>query len=365
MIVLTIVGARPQFIKAAVVSHAFQRAGVEESLVHTGQHYDADMSDVFFGELGIPAPAHNLEVGSGSHALQTGAMMTGLEKLVHSGKSPDFVLVYGDTNSTVAAAMVAAKASIPLVHVEAGLRSFNRTMPEEINRIVTDRLSDWLFCPTPTAVEHLASEGMTKGVVMTGDVMLDATRFFAERASTIRPVSEVLRTIPEAPKANGYYLATVHRAENTDDPARLSAIFETFGQLDAPVVLPLHPRTRSRLEGMTLSSNVLIIPPVSYLSMLSLISGARKVLTDSGGLQKESVWLGKACITMRDETEWVETLERGWNVITGASPKAILDAVAANPEGSPPAFGEAPESTGPHSSASECIVNTLLDAFHG
>lgn len=360
MTVLTVVGARPQFIKAAVVSHAFQEAGIREVLVHTGQHYDADMSDVFFGELGIPAPAHNLEVGSASHARQTGAMMTGLESLVHQEEQPDFVLVYGDTNSTVAAAMVAAKASIPLVHVEAGLRSFNRTMPEEINRIVTDRLSDWLFCPTHTAVEHLASEGMTTGVVMSGDVMLDATRFFAERARTLRPLADVLGSIPDAPGEGGYYLATVHRAENTDDPSRLAAIFDTFGELDAPVILPLHPRTRAKLEGRALSPNVRFIPPVSYLSMLSLISGARKVLTDSGGLQKETVWLGKACITMRDETEWVETLERGWNVVTGASPKAILDALAATPTGAPPAFGEAPAGT-----ASECIVQTLQDAFNG
>lgn len=360
MNVLTVVGARPQFIKAAVVSHAFQQAGVNEVLVHTGQHYDADMSDVFFGELGIPAPAHNLEVGSASHARQTGAMMTGLETLLQGQESPDLVLVYGDTNSTVAAAMVAAKASIPLVHVEAGLRSFNRSMPEEINRIVTDRLSDWLFCPTQTAVNHLASEGMTEGVVMSGDVMLDATRYFAERAAVVRPLSTVLGSIPDAPGIGGYYLATVHRAENTDDPVRLSAIFDTFGQLDAPVILPLHPRTRSRLEGIPLSDNVFFIPPVSYLSMLSLISGARKVLTDSGGLQKETVWLGKACITLRDETEWVETLQRGWNVVTGASPNAILEAFSATPDGAPPAFGEAPGGT-----ASECIVTTLMGAFDG
>ncbi len=351
MTILTVVGARPQFIKAAVVSHALAAAGVREILVHTGQHYDADMSDVFFGELGIPAPAHNLEVGSGSHARQTGAMMTGLEELIHDGVRPDAVMVYGDTNSTVAAAMVASKASIPLIHVEAGLRSFNRAMPEEINRIVTDRLSDWLFCPTQTAVDHLASEGMTRGVVLNGDVMLDATRFFAERAALQSPLSALTEL-----GAGEFYLSTVHRAENTDDPRRLRAIFDTLGNLDAPVILPLHPRTKGRVADLSLSPSIHIIPPVSYLAMLTLISSSRKVLTDSGGLQKETVWLGKQCITLRDETEWTETLEGGWNVLAGASPKAIMDAVASDPVGAPPAFGEAPEGT----TASACIADTLL-----
>jgi len=352
MTILTIVGARPQFIKAAVVSHALKEAGIHEVLVHTGQHYDADMSDVFFGELGIPAPAHNLEVGSGSHALQTGAMMTGLECLVEKSDRPDMIMVYGDTNSTVAAAMVAAKASIPLVHVEAGLRSFNRAMPEEINRIVTDRLSDWLFCPTQTAVDHLAAEGMTEGVIMNGDVMLDATRFFAQRAAEQRPLSSLTDLEPGA-----YHLATVHRAENTDDPGRLAAIFDTLGKLDRPVLLPLHPRTRQKVASMDLSPSIQILPPVSYLAMLTLISNSRSVLTDSGGLQKETVWLGKPCITMRGETEWTETLEGGWNVLVGASPKAILDAVHTHPQGEPPAFGEAPEGT-----ASGMIADTLKNA---
>ncbi len=352
MTILTVVGARPQFIKAAVVSHALKKAGLNEEIIHTGQHYDADMSDVFFGELGIPAPTHNLEVGSGSHAVQTGAMMTGLEELVSGASKPDVIMVYGDTNSTVAAAMVAAKASIPLAHVEAGLRSFNRTMPEEINRIVTDRLSDWLFCPTQTAVDHLASEGMTDGVVLSGDVMLDATRFFAARATEQRPLSTLTDLAPSS-----YYLATVHRAENTDDPERLAAIFDTLGKLDAPVLLPLHPRTRQKVASMDLAPTIRILPPMSYLSMLTLISNSRSVLTDSGGLQKETVWLGKPCITLRDETEWIETLERGWNILAGASPKAIMDAVATWPEGEAPAFGEAP--TG---SASNLIADTMKNA---
>lgn len=352
MTVLTIVGARPQFIKAAVVSHALAKAGIEEKLVHTGQHYDADMSEVFFGELGIPAPAHNLEVGSGSHAVQTGAMMTGLEEIVSDGKQPDAIIVYGDTNSTVAAAMVAAKASIPLAHVEAGLRSFNRAMPEEINRIVTDRLSDWLFCPTQTAVDHLASEGMTEGVILSGDVMLDATRFFAELAAQQRPLPSV------TDQASGsYHLATVHRAENTDNPERLAAVFDALGRLGAPVLLPLHPRTRHKVKEMSLASTIHILPPVSYLTMLTLIANSRSVLTDSGGLQKETVWLGKQCITLRDETEWTETLEGGWNVLAGASPEAILEAAASQPVGQPPAFGEAPEG-----SASYCIARALLES---
>jgi len=349
MTILTVVGARPQFIKAAVVSHALKEAGLDEQLVHTGQHYDADMSDVFFGELGIPAPAYNLEVGSGSHAVQTGAMMTGLEQLISDAVRPDMIMVYGDTNSTVAAAMVAAKASIPLAHVEAGLRSFNRDMPEEINRIVTDRLSDWLFCPTYTAMDHLAAEGMTEGVVLSGDVMLDATRFFAARAAEQRPLESLTDLA-----SGSYHLATVHRAENTDDPERLAAIFDTLGKLSAPVLLPLHPRTRKMVATMDLPQSIRIMPPVSYLAMLTLISNCRSVLTDSGGLQKETVWLGKPCITLRDETEWTETLQRGWNVLAGASPKAILDAVQSQPQGDPPAFGEAPEGT-----ASSMIAHTL------
>ena len=349
MIISTVVGARPQFIKAAVVSHAFARAGVTERIVHTGQHYDADMSDVFFGELGIPHPAHNLDVGSGSHASQTAAMMTGLESVWQS-EQPDIVLVYGDTNSTLAAAMVASKMGIRLAHVEAGLRSFNRNMPEEINRIVTDRLSDWLFCPTQTAVDHLATEGMTEGVVMSGDVMLDATRFFAKRAAEQRPLEQLTDQ-----ESGSYFLATVHRAENTDDPVRLRGIFDALGRVGNPVLLPMHPRTRKLVEGLDLAPSIRILTPVSYLSMLTLISHSRGVLTDSGGLQKETIWLGKPCVTLRDETEWTETLEGGWNQLAGASPKAVLDAVSRSPAGPPPAFGEAPRGT-----ASDGIVRTLL-----
>ena len=352
MNIVTVVGARPQFVIAAVVSHALREEGLSESLVHTGQHYDANMSDVFFGELGIPAPAHNLGVGSGSHGQQTAAMMTGLESILKSGPRPDAVLVYGDTNSTLAAGMVASKLNIPLAHVEAGLRSFNWRMPEEINRIVTDRLSEWLFCPTPTAVSHLRREGMTRGVIMSGDVMLDATRFFAERAASHAPLDSLTDL-----KTGSYHLATVHRAENTDDPARLSAIFSAFGRLDKPILLPLHPRTLAKLKGLDVPSNVRIIEPVSYLSMLTLLAAADRVLTDSGGLQKEAVWLGRPCVTLRDETEWTETTQGGWNEIVGADQDAILAAVDRDPDGAPPSFGEAPDGT-----ASTLIATTLSEA---
>jgi UDP-GlcNAc3NAcA epimerase len=338
MLVYSIVGARPQFIKAAVVSHALEAAGIEERLIHTGQHYDPGMSRVFFDELGIPEPAVNLDVGSGPHGAQTGAMMMRLEKYLLEGPRPDWLMVYGDTNSTVAGAVVAAKLHVPVAHVEAGLRSFNRRMPEEINRIVTDRISDLLFCPTPTAVRHLAAEGITRGVRLTGDVMLDATRFFAARAAERAPLAALTAHAP-----GSYFLATVHRAENTDDPVRLRGIFEAFRRLEGPVLLPLHPRTRARLDGIDVPGNVEVMEPVSYLAMLSLLGGARRVFTDSGGLQKEAVWLGTPCVTLRDETEWVETLEGGWNRLAGADPDAIAAAGEATPEGEAPSFGAVPE----------------------
>lgn len=348
--VLTVVGARPQFIKAAVVSHALREHGLEEVLVHTGQHYDHGLSQVFFDELNMQAPDHNLAVGSDSHAAQTGAMMVGLERLLMDGPSVDWVLVYGDTNSTVAAALVAAKLQVKLAHVEAGLRSFNRRMPEEINRIVTDRLSDLLFCPTPTAVTNLDLEGLTAGVVMTGDVMLDATRFFLERATRTVRLDSLTRHEPGA-----YVLATVHRAENTDDPVRLAGILEGLGSLGLPVVLPLHPRTRSRLKGATVPANIEIIAPVGYLAMLTLTRNARRVLTDSGGLQKEALWLGTPCVTLRDETEWVETLEGGWNRLAGADAARIVQLAGLEPEGPVPAMGEVPGTT-----SSRLIARALL-----
>lgn len=328
MVVYSVVGARPQFVKAAVVSRALARAGIEERMVHTGQHYDARMSQVFFDELGIPEPAINLGVGSGTHARQTGEMMVGLEQFFERQGAVDWVLLYGDTNSTLAGALVAAKLHLPIAHVEAGLRSFDRRMPEEINRIVTDQLSDLLFCPTPTAVENLTREGMGERARLVGDVMFEATRTYAEKAALEAPLERLTTHGPGA-----YYLATVHRAENTDDAERLAGIFEGLGRLGGPVIVPLHPRTRARLGGVRLAPNVELREPVSYLAMLSLAANARRVLTDSGGLQKEAVWLGTPCITLRDETEWTETLVNGWNRIVGTSAERIVEAAAREPVG--------------------------------
>ena len=335
MHIVTVVGARPQFVKAAPLRRALMDAGIRETLVHTGQHYDPEMSAVFFEELGLPDPDANLGTGSGTHAVQTGETMMRLEALLMQGPLPDWLMVYGDTNGTLAGALVAAKLGIPLVHVEAGLRSFNRRMPEEINRVVTDRLAAVLCCPTETSVRNLTAEGIVEGVHLTGDVMLDATRFFAEAAGRRAPLSSVTTHGPGA-----YYVATVHRAGNTDDSERLAGIFEGLGRLDAPVVVPLHPRTQARLSGIAVPGNVEMIDPLSYLRMLTLVRSARAVLTDSGGLQKEAVWLGVPCITLREETEWVETLEGGWNRLAGADPARIAEAARMRPETPAPEAGE-------------------------
>jgi UDP-GlcNAc3NAcA epimerase len=309
--VLTVVGARPQFIKAAAVSRAIREtAGIDEILVHTGQHFDADMSDVFFDELEIGEPAHKLDIHGGGHGEMTGRMMMALEPVV-LGAKPDWVMVYGDTNSTIAGALVGAKLNIPVAHVEAGLRSFNRRMPEEINRIVTDHVANLNLCPTSVAIENLRSEGVGKGVHHIGDVMFDATLHAIQQA---QKRSTIIKSMGLTP--GGYALATVHRAENTDDPARLSSVVSFLRQRAAerPLVLPLHPRTRQAaaragvsLDGMTLTS------PVGYLDMAQLISGAAEVFTDSGGLQKEAYFHRKRCTTLRDETEWTETVACGWN----------------------------------------------------
>ena len=349
MTVLSVIGARPQFVKAAVVSHAIRGMGIKEILVHTGQHYDERMSQVFFDELGIPRPDVNLDVGSGSHAVQTGGMMTALESLIVEGKRPDWVLVYGDTNSTIAAALVAAKLHIPVAHVEAGLRSFNRRMPEEINRIVTDRLSRLLFCPTQTAVDHLASEGITEGVWMSGDVMLDATLHFAKMAAKRVPLADVTDLT-----AGSYHISTVHRAENTDNPERMAAILTALGRLSKPVLLPAHPRVRKLLGDVP--PNIVVREPATYLELLTLVRNADRVFTDSGGLQKEAVWLGRPCVTLRDETEWVETQAGGWNRVVGADVEAIVRAETQSPEGDAPDFGRPDVG----SSASARIAQALI-----
>jgi UDP-GlcNAc3NAcA epimerase len=324
MKILTIVGARPQFVKAATVSRAIRSlpgAGVDERIVHTGQHFDDNMSRVFFDELDIPAPHYHLGISSLSHGAMTGRMIEAIERVLDEEK-PDWVLVYGDTNSTLAAALAAVKLHVPVAHVEAGLRSFNTRMPEEINRIVTDRISHRLFCPTETAVENLRSEGVTAGVRLVGDVMYDATLYYEQRAH--HDLS--LDRFGVAPRR--YVLVTVHRAENTDDPVRLSGIFDALNAIaeSMPVLLPLHPRTKaylSRNKAIQPARDVRVMDPVSYLEMTLLESRAFAILTDSGGVQKEAFFHGVPCITLRDETEWVETVQLGWNVLCGADATRI------------------------------------------
>lgn len=315
--IVTVVGARPQFIKAAPVGDALRAAGHDEILIHTGQHYDPKMSAVFFAELGIAEPRLNLEVGSGSHGAQTAQMLIGIEKVLLAEK-PDWMLVFGDTNSTLAGALAACKLHVPIAHVEAGLRSFNRTMPEEHNRVLTDHCSTLLLCPSQGAADQLAREGITRGVRVVGDVMYDAalrSRAVAEQRSHIHAELGLAR--------GSYVLATVHRAASTDDPAVLGGIIAALGALDAPVVFPVHPRTRAVLANLALPPSLRVIDPVGYLDMLMLESGARAILTDSGGVQKEAYFFGVPCLTLRDETEWTETVASGWNRVVGTQRDAI------------------------------------------
>jgi UDP-N-acetylglucosamine 2-epimerase len=322
--ILTIVGARPQFIKAAAVSHVV-RARHREVLLHTGQHYDAAMSDRFFQELKLPKPDVELGVGSGSHASQISQMLTGIESAI-AGQRPDVVLLYGDTNSTLAGALAAAKMHVPIAHVEAGLRSFNRRMPEEINRVVTDQLSALLLCPSETAVANLAREGITNGVHLVGDVMADVISRFGAGAN-----GQPLERFGVAPRE--YFVATTHRAENTDDTARLAAILTALDSLPSRVIVPMHPRLRAAIatHRLKIGANVTAVDPVGYLEMIALVKHARALLTDSGGLQKEAYWLGVPCVTMRDETEWIETVAAGWNTITGADTQRIVQAASSAP----------------------------------
>ena len=337
MKILSVVGARPQFVKAAAVSRRL-RLRHQEILVHTGQHYDYEMSGVFFDGLDMPQADMNLGVGSGSHAAQTGAMLAGLEEVIR-GERPDWILVYGDTNSTLAAALAGSKLGVPVAHVEAGLRSFNRRMAEEINRVVADQLSDLLLCPSETAVSNLANEGISKNVHLIGDVMLDVLAWARDGGALL---SRTLDCVGLAKKS--YLLATVHRAENTDDSTRLSGIVQALNALDEPVVFPVHPRTRKALSGqrVELTPNVHMVDPVGYLEMVALTASARLVLTDSGGLQKEAYWLGVPCLTLRDETEWIETVETGWNTLVGSAPQTIVSTVrrASAPADWPTLYGD-------------------------
>ncbi|WP_101697005.1 non-hydrolyzing UDP-N-acetylglucosamine 2-epimerase [Clostridium minihomine] len=357
MKLVTIVGARPQFIKASVVSAALAHS-CEEVMVHTGQHYDHNMSDVFFEELGIPRPKYNLGVGSGSHGKQTGEMLMKIEEVLLEEK-PDVLLVYGDTNSTLAGALAASKLHIPVAHVEAGLRSYNRRMPEEQNRVLTDHISSWLFCPTQTAADNLKKEGVEQGVSITGDVMLDSVLHFLKVAKENPEKSAIYDRLGITPK--GYRLATLHRAETTDGGLEaVLRIFRAFEQLPQPVVLPIHPRTRKLAEEAIQQEgfgNIQLIDPVGYLEMLLLTSGANQVLTDSGGLQKEAWFMEVPCVTLRQETEWVETLTGSWNVLSQLETEDILQkALHTIPD--PSARGLMPFGDG---HASEKIAAALLE----
>lgn len=304
--ILAIIGARPQFIKHAPIEIAFQ-GKAELISVHTGQHYDRNMSQVFFDELGMSAPKYMLQVGSHSHGIQTGMMMIELENITLSEK-PDAILVYGDTNSTLAGALIGAKLHIPVVHIEAGLRSFNKKMPEEINRILTDNVSAMLFVPTENAIENLAKEGITQHIYLTGDVMKDMVKIVRER-----------KILSDSPDKNQYYYATIHRPYNTDSGERLAYVLKTFNNLSFPVKFPMHPRTRHKMAAFGLSEsdypNVIFCEPFAYFDNMKQLSNARALITDSGGMQKEAYWLQKKCVTIRTETEWVETLEGGCNTL--------------------------------------------------
>ncbi|MFC5135096.1 MULTISPECIES: non-hydrolyzing UDP-N-acetylglucosamine 2-epimerase [Haloferacaceae] len=336
--VLSVVGARPQFVKAFPVSRLL-RERAREVLVHTGQHYDFGMSDVFFEELDIPEPEYNLGVGSANHAVQTAAMLRELDAVVES-EDPDLVLVYGDTNSTLAGALVAAKRDVPVGHVEAGLRSGNWSMPEEVNRVLTDRCSDLLFVPSERAVGTLAGEGITDGVTVTGDVMYDAVLRVRDRAVAEATVLDDLDL-----DRGEYVLATVHRQANTDDPERLAAIVEGLASSPRRIVVPLHPRTKNALERHDLLERTIaaltLTDPVGYVDFLGLLAGAERVATDSGGVQKEAFYLDTRCITLRDETEWVETVEAGWNELVGADSGEIRRALRRTDElpEKPPLYG--------------------------
>ncbi|MBZ8117579.1 UDP-N-acetylglucosamine 2-epimerase (non-hydrolyzing) [Roseovarius sp. LXJ103] len=358
MKVATIVGARPQFIKASVVSAAFARHGVDERIIHTGQHFDANMSDVFFDELQIPRPHLHLGIGGGTHGQNTGRMIEAIEAAL-TEMAPDWVLVYGDTDSTLAAAIAASKLHIPLAHVEAGLRSFNKRMPEEINRILTDHCASLLFTPTAAATQTLLTEGMRpEGIVECGDVMLDAALHFGARVAELGQGAARHGLVP-----GGYVLATVHRQENTDDTARLSAILDGLGQVaqTLPVLLPMHPRTRARIKVAHLFDKLerlCLTEPLGYLDMVGLERDAAVIATDSGGMQKEAFFHKVPCITLRDETEWSELITAGWNTLVPPQNGPMIAAAILAARGR---FGEdmAPYGTG---DAAEMVVRSLLDA---
>jgi UDP-GlcNAc3NAcA epimerase len=354
--IITVVGARPQFIKAAAVSRAMAANGeFQEVMVHTGQHFDGNMSDVFFAELEIPPPKHNLHISGGRHGAMTGRMLEAIEQVLVD-EEPDWVLIYGDTNSTLAGALAAAKLHYPIAHVEAGLRSFNMRMPEEINRLLADRVSTLLLCPTDAAVKNLRDEGITSGVSNVGDVMHDVALYYRDKAKASSTILERLGIQDRA-----FVLATCHRAENTDDPQRLAGIIKGLREVavEIPVVLPLHPRTSKLLgdAGHSTLAPIITTPPLSYLDMVALEQAARAIVTDSGGVQKEAFFFGVPCVTMREETEWVETVELGMNVLVGASTDRIVAACRNAAEGI-----VAPPKATPYGAgrAAEAVISTIL-----
>jgi UDP-N-acetylglucosamine 2-epimerase len=322
MKIISIVGARPQFIKSAPVSKAIAEAGYTEFQIHTGQHYDYELSQIFFKELGLSEPSINLGIGSGTQGYQTGQMLIGIEPILIEQK-PDIVLVYGDTNSTLAGALASVKLQIKLAHIEAGLRSFNRQMPEEHNRILTDHCSDYLFCPTTTSVKNLANEGIRFGVHLVGDPMYDAVLLFSKDAER----TLILQNLRVKPK--DYLLLTIHRASNTDRPEVLHSIFSAFNEVSDQIIFPIHPRTFQAIVNseIRIPENVKVINPIGYLDMLTLEKNARIILTDSGGIQKEAYFCKTPCITLRSETEWVETVESKWNTLVGSSTQLIISAI--------------------------------------
>ncbi len=339
MKVLTVIGNRPQFVKAAAVSRLL-RAEHEEVLVHTGQHYDDELSTVFVEELGIPRPEHELGIGGGSNTEQTARMLAALGPLLVAER-PDVLLVYGDTNSTLAGGLAAAQTRVPVAHVEAGMRSFDRAMPEELNRVLTDHLSDLLLCPTPVAVANLEREHVAGRVELVGDVMVDVAQLVRPRAAEDDgPLREA------GVDAGGYVLATAHRAGNVDDPERLARLVAVLTSVRGPVVLPLHPRTRARLEaagrlGDLEAAGVRLLPPLGYVAFTALLTRARAVLTDSGGVQKEAYLAGVRCVTLRDTTEWVETVESGWNTLVDLDPAAARAALELpQPSAHPDLYGD-------------------------
>ena len=350
--IVTIIGARPQFVKAAVISRQIvkKNSDIEEIIIHTGQHYDENMSDIFFKELNIPKPDYNLNIGSFSHGKQTGQMLEKIEEVLLV-EQPDWVLVYGDTNSTIAGSLAASKLNIKVAHVEAGLRSFNRLMPEEINRIATDHISDCLLVPTENAIELLKKEGLGKKSFFTGDLMYESVLFYMAKIK-LNEDKYILSNTP-----SNYYLATLHRPENTNFKLRMESIFRAFSKLKISIVLPLHPRTKKIIEeyNLTIPDNVKIIEPVGYLKMLTLLKNCDKILTDSGGLQKEAFFLKKQCITLRDETEWIETIKDNWNIIVGADEEKIIkaDSISVKNSEQQQYFGDG--------NASEIILKVIMD----